>query len=310
MARKSRDQPAVTPTAQLEAIIARTAGFDPTTIRAQIERDMSAFTAGCIEGNRCFDDEIGGCLPGLAMAAEHMALATAFTAPDAQRLADALSQYVAFQYLHYRALRCRFWHQDRQSLYGIFLDTFGFAACAGIFLGARRETQWLSGEYARHIDAGYEDEYSVDAEFLGMCRWLAGWASGGDPLHVSSGAQPLGLYEPLRTAIDRPQVIAAAIDEVLAVRAGHSYRQLVRDDEDDPKYYRQLFSSLFPFEVLAYMRLAETRTGQEFQLTHPLAVRLQSVRFSERHSLADFVARAERRIERLEQEIGLGISGS
>ena len=295
-----------TPADQLQEIVRKTAGFVTAEAEQDREKFVNLYTERCINGVSCLEDDVAVALPGLCMAAQELALGAAFVEPNTGRLGEALAEYVVSNYLHYRALRARIWHLEKQNLFGVDLAAFGFAACAAVAFGAHHEGQWLSREYIRHVSQKYDDPYAVDTEFVQFCDWLLTW-------YVTGSANPekcpSGVYSALARPMHDGPAIARAMQSVLDARTDHAYRQFVLEEDAEPRFYRQLFSASFPFELLAFKVLVERHHNVSIDLAHPATDRLQSIHLPERHALSEFAVSTERRLKRLELELGLVDSG-
>lgn len=289
-------------------IVATLAGlardFSISSEEKEVTNFIRLYTDECITGNRCFDNEIAGALPGISMGAEMLALSYRFSLSNLPALADAIQAYVSSSYLHYRALRCRFKKDENQDFYGVILDEFGLATTAAIFVGAEKEAIWLSKEYVRHLDGGYKCPYSIDESFLTFCHWLVGWYLG-DRSNLEQYRARLGLYAPLLDAVRMPRDAADYLGSVLENRARYSYKRLVLEEEIEPTTYSRQFPALFPFELLAFQKIFEKKMGTQIPVRHPLIDCFSAIDMSSGLWEEDFVSAAEGRLERLEREVGI-----
>jgi hypothetical protein len=295
-----------TPAEQFAAIVATAAGFDAAEAERERQKLLTLYIDECVEGRRCLDDSAAEALPGLRQCAERLGISSAFLQPNIGKLNDAIGQYVAAEYMHYRALRARIWHLEHEALYAIHLARLGFSACAAVAAGAHHEALWLSRAYVRHVHAGYEDDYSVDLEFIDLCHWLLSWYLTGDPRAQNC---PEGMYSALAHALDDVEPLQRATESVLDTRTDHAFRQFVLEEDVEPRFYRQLFSASFPFEVLAFRALVERHRNVRFELQHPAVSHLMSMRMPDTHALSVFEPRVESRLAEIEAELGLEVSG-
>src|SRR5262245_61851524 len=218
----------------MQALAERSLGGDPREFELQVGNRQAIFESGCLGGSRCFETKVRSALAAASLELQNLQLTRAFEHRETGALDSAARRYVAFEYLHYRLLRCFFRKERQADLYGVQLGDFGFAACAAIFLGAEKEARWLGREYARHVDAGYEDPGTLDPDFLNACRWIVG-------VHLGTGparSLPGGLYEELPNAFARPQSAPQALDAAYNRRTEEAYRRIVLDDESETPYYR------------------------------------------------------------------------
>lgn len=296
-----------TPAEQITAIVATAAGFDAAEAEKERQKLVTLYINECIEGSRCFDDSAAEALPGLRLCAEDLAVNSAFLQPNVGKLNDALGQYVAAEYMHYRALRARIWHLEHEAHYAIHLARLGFSACAAVAAGAHHEAQWLSRAYVRHVRGGYEDDYSVDLEFVDLCHWLLSWYLTDDPRAQNC---PEGMYSGLAHALDDVELLQRAIESVLDTRTDHAFRQFVLEADVEPRFYRELFSASFPLEVLAFRALVERHRNVRVELQHPAVSHLMSIRMPDSHALSAFEPRVEGRLAQLEAELGLDVGGA
>jgi hypothetical protein len=147
----------------------------------------------------------------------------------------------------------------------------GLATCAAIYVGAQKEARWLGLEYSRHFDAGYQCPFTLDEDFLRMCRWVTA-------IYLNTGpteSSPTGLYEELPKAVNDQQNAADLLGNVHVRRTEKAYRRIVLEDESETNYYGHIFPALFPFEMLAFHRLIAARAPKSIELVHPAIAHLK-----------------------------------
>src|SRR5262245_22627100 len=220
-------QPATKDFARIQALAKRTLGWEPQALEREIGNTLALFETSCLGGNRCFETKVGSAFVGASIRLEHLQLARAFEHREQGALDSAARRYVAFEYLHNRMRRCFFKKEWQADLYGLALGEFGFATCAAIHLGAEKEARWLGREYARHVDAGYKCPYTLDYDFLRVCRWITATY-----LSTSAANSSLtGLYQNLANVVTAPESAAELLDAVYTIRTEKAYKRIVLEDE-------------------------------------------------------------------------------
>jgi hypothetical protein len=155
------------------------------------------------------------------------------------------------------------------------------------------------------VRAGYDDDYSVDREFIDLCHWLLSWYLTDDPRAQNC---PEGMYSALARALDNVELLQGAIESVLDTRTDHAFRQFVLEEDVEPRFYRELFSASFPLEVLAFSALVERHRDVRVDLQHPAVSHLKNIRLPDTHALSAFESQVEARLAKLEADLGLDVS--
>lgn len=277
-------------------------GWNSEELVASIAAQQDRFTKECLDSGRCLDAEPLRALFILAMEASNLASA-ARVAGAFVGMRNAISRYVTASYLHARLLRCRAKAARGEALYAVHLGPMAYVACTAIAINADEEARWLAAELLRHLDAGRECTYTSDTAFIAGAAWICRWHLSCDPPPTSP---ILGDYLRFVQALDDPGSPLQKSEELLQVRTANAYRLLVLRDESQALFYRDQFVAMFPFEVLAFLRLAERATGVEMQPRHPIVAGVwPELRGAASWSDA-FVQGCKAKLDQLDASLGLG----
>jgi hypothetical protein len=286
---------------QVEELVKLTHGWKPMALKGEIKEKQALFDAACVQGDRCMDTSVGSALVSISSVFEKLSLTFAFQHHDEGAYAESLKGFVAFKYLHYRLLRIVFKTKRNEDLYGLMLEEFGLAACAAIYCGFSKEANWLGKEFVRHMKQDYECPYSVDAEFLNVClRIIERYLGIRDTFDTRDGA--IGRYSDLLEAVEKGSIESAY--KLLDERTKGAYRRLVLDEEPQD-FYGSIFSALFPFEVLAFLKLAGNGDFLSDGIRHPLLACFDGLPFERADIEHDFTRTVEQRLSELETQRGL-----
>lgn len=158
-----------------------------------------------------------------------------------------IGDFVASEWFHYRMLQARFKRQRSSQGFTIMFGRFGFAMAAAIVCDAGSIKNWFAHQFKTHYESGYECPHTVDREFLDFCYWIAqrsiNSSATDDDLNVNGYLGMTG----------SPDVVA--LGAACERRIAQSYKQIVQN-EPGAAFYGTRFPALFPFELLAAMKLS------------------------------------------------------
>jgi hypothetical protein len=184
-------------------------------------------------------------------------------------LGEGISQLVASEWFHYRMLKARFKRQQRGSNFALMFGRFGFAMSAAVVCEAGPARDWFVHHFKVHFESGYECPNTPDREFLNFCYAIAQRCD--SSTKTMNGAK-LGTYLGIGESAG-----ADGFSKACALRLGESYRQIV-EDSPGAAYYGTRFPALYPFELLAAMKLMSIAVSD---VDSPLVRPFASARFSD-----------------------------